>query len=192
MITGDILLRCRCRANRVSVPSAGTKNRRDPGRPDALDGSVHLRAAQPADVGFLADVVISATRDQGRLDEGFDEAGFRAEFERWTLEQVAGAIEGSSTYVVEVDGERAGRLRVVRHGTTVELAGLQLLPRFQSHGVGSDVLVLLKAEAASMQGTLELSVDVDNPRAQALYERHGLTVFEATDKENRLRWPAAR
>jgi ribosomal protein S18 acetylase RimI-like enzyme len=151
---------------------------------------MHLRPARSADIGFLIDVVISATREQGRLDADFDEVGFRVDFERWTAAQVAGEIEGSSTYVIEVEGRRAGRLRVVRHGATIELAGIQLLPEFQSHGVGSEILLLLKADAAAAHGSLELSVDLDNPRAQALYERHGLVVIETTEKERRLRWTA--
>lgn len=149
---------------------------------------MQLRVANPFDVGFLADVVISATRDQGRLDDDFDEAGFRSGFEAWTADQVAGRVEGSRTYVIEVDGERAGRLRVVNDAQTVELAGLQLLPRFQSRGVGSEILVLLKAEATSAGLRFELSVEIDNPRAQALYERHGLVVIGSANGENRLRW----
>lgn len=149
---------------------------------------MHLRAAASADVGFLADVVISATRDQGRFGDDFDEGGFRSGFESWTADQIAGRVEASSTYVIEIDGERAGRLRVVRDANVVELAGLQLLPRFQSRGVGSEILVLLKAEAASSGSSLELVVETDNPRALALYERHGLIVVAAAENENRLRW----
>lgn len=93
---------------------------------------MRLRQAEPPDVEFLADVVIAATRDQGRLPDDFDENAFRTGFRSWTVEQLKGAEEGSRTYVIEVDGERAGRLRVVRKDATVELAGIQLLPRFQS------------------------------------------------------------
>lgn len=35
-------------------------------------------------------------------------------------------------------------------------------------------------------------MDKDNPRAQALYERHGLVVTDTTGGENRLRWNPAR
>lgn len=149
---------------------------------------MHLRAAEASDVGFLADVVISATRDQGRLAEDFDEPAFRAGFESWTADQVAGRVDGSRTYVIEVDDQRAGRLRVVRDANVLELAGIQLLPRFQSCGVGSEILVLLKAEATATGSRFELSVETDNPRAQALYERHGMVPVATTETGNRLRW----
>jgi GNAT superfamily N-acetyltransferase len=126
-----------------------------------FDRLVHLRAAESSDLGFLADVVISATRDQGRSPDEFDEAGFRVEFEHWTTEQIAGRVEGSSTYVIEVDGERVGRLRIIRDRRGVELAGIQLLARFQSRGIGSEIVALLKTEVASAGSSLELSVDMD-------------------------------
>jgi len=157
-------------------------------RLSSLDQLMHLRQAEPSDVEFLADVVISVTRDQGRLPGDFDEVDFRTGFESWTAEHLAGTVEGNRTSVIEVDGERAGRLRVVRTGAVVELAGIQLLPPFQSRGIGSEILVLLKAEAASSGASLELSVEIDNPRAQALYERHGLVVTGTTGGERRLRW----
>ena len=48
-----------------------------------------LRAATAADIDFLTDVVIEATRDQGRLPPDFDEAEYRAGFAEWTAEQIA-------------------------------------------------------------------------------------------------------
>ena len=39
-----------------------------------------------------------------------------------------GGLEHSTTYVIEIQGERAGRLRVVRTPEFVEIAGIQLLP----------------------------------------------------------------
>ena len=132
--------------------------------------------------------MIAATRDQGRLPGDFDEADFRADFERWTADGIAGRDAGSSTYVIEVDGERAGRVRIVRGANVLELAGIQLLPRFQTRGVGSEILGLLKAEAEAAGLPFELSVDTDNLRAQALYERHGLVIVGRSDGENRMRW----
>ena len=89
---------------------------------------VTTRPATADDVAFLTDVVVEATYDQGRFPDDFDEVDFRTGFSEWTAEQVRGELDGSSTSVVEVDGVRAGRLRVVRRRDLVEIAGLQLLP----------------------------------------------------------------
>ena len=93
---------------------------------------VTVRTATEADVAFLTDVVVEATYDQGRFPDDFGEVDFRTGFSEWTAEQVRGELDGSSTSVVEVDGVRAGRLRVVRRRDLVEIAGLQLLPEHQS------------------------------------------------------------
>ena len=102
---------------------------------------VTIRPATAADVGFLTDVVVEATFAQGRCPDDFDEVDFRAGFGEWTAEQVRGERRrlGRPRWC-EVDGADAGRLRVVRRRDLVEIAGLQLLPEHQSHGVGRTVV----------------------------------------------------
>lgn len=142
-----------------------------------------LRTATADDVPFLVDVVVAATHDQGRLPSDFDEEAFRAGFATWTAELVAGADPGCTTSVVEVDGRAVGRLRVVRSPTTLELAGLQLLPEAQAQGIGSQVVADLVDEAAESGRCLTLSVELDNPRARALYVRLGFVETARTDDE---------
>jgi hypothetical protein len=51
--------------------------------------TVSLRAATEDDAALLTEVVIAATRDQGRLGAAFDEATFRVRYEAWTREELA-------------------------------------------------------------------------------------------------------
>ncbi|HET7432729.1 MAG TPA: GNAT family N-acetyltransferase [Nocardioides sp.] len=145
-----------------------------------------IRPATPDDVAFLTDVAIEATRAQGRLPEDFDEDDYRAGFGEWTEEQVRGEIPGSTTSVVEVDGEPVGRLRVVRTEDAVELAGIQLLPAYQGRGIGGSILRALAAEADASGRPLTLSVEKDNPRARAFYEAYGMVQVGETDSEDVL------
>ena len=142
-----------------------------------------LRPATAEDVSFLADVTIEATRDQGLVPDGFDEPEWRAGFEAWSHEQVRGEVEHSTTYVVEVDGLPAGRLRVVRTVEGVELAGLQLLPALQSRGVGTAIIEQLTDEASVAGQRLRLSVERVNGRARALYERLGFVEVGGDESE---------
>lgn len=142
-----------------------------------------LRVATVADVDFLADVVLEATRDQGRLPPDFDEVEFRVGFCEWTNEQIADPGGESLTSVIEVDGRRVGRLRVVRTQEQLELAGIQLLPGEQSRGIGTRIITDLLTEAAASGLAMTLSVEKDNLRAQALYLRLGFVVTGETDKE---------
>ncbi|MBM2622536.1 GNAT family N-acetyltransferase [Actinoplanes sp. LDG1-06] len=139
-----------------------------------------LVEATAADVEFLTGVVIEATRAQGRLPAGFDETDFRAGFAEWTV----GLIGSGTLHVIEVDGRRAGRLRVVRTPEQVELAGIQLLPHEQSRGLGTQIITDLMRDAGR---PVVLSVEKDNPRAQALYRRLGFVVTGETEDELRMR-----
>ena len=148
---------------------------------------VGLRPATATDVAFLTDVVVEATFHQGRLPDDFDEAGFRAGFAEWTAEQVRGEADGSTTSVVVVDGQDAGRLRVVRRRDLLEIAGLQLLPDHQGQGVGRTVADTVLAEARASRVPVELGVEKDNPRARAFWERCGFRYVGEDETEHRLR-----
>jgi GNAT superfamily N-acetyltransferase len=147
-----------------------------------------IRAAAAEDVEFLADVVVTATRAQGRLSRDFDEAEWRARFAEWTTEQIRGQVPGSATSVIEIGDERVGRLRVAYTADNIELCGIQLLPRAQRHGVGTAIIEDLKAQAAAASLPLDLGVEKDNPEAGRLYERLGFVQVSETEQELRLRW----
>ena len=147
-----------------------------------------LRAATTDDVRFLADVVIEATRDQGRVGDDFDESDFREKFGEWTLDQIRGAVPGGMTSVIEVGHERVGRVRVTRTATCIELPGIQILPRFQGHGIGTAIIENLQGEAAAAGLPVDLEVEKDNPNARRLYERLGFVHVGETAEEYKLRW----
>jgi GNAT superfamily N-acetyltransferase len=150
--------------------------------------SYHIRPATAQDVGFLADVVIEATRAQDRLPDGFDEQPWRMGFCELTMEQVRAEIPDSTTSVVEVDNERVGRLRIARTADYIELCGIQLLPGMQRHGIGTAIIEDLKAQAAAAGIPLGLGVEKDNPDARRLYERLGFVQVGETEQEYSLRW----
>jgi ribosomal protein S18 acetylase RimI-like enzyme len=147
-----------------------------------------IRPATPEDIGFLADVVVAATRAQGRVPADFDEQKWRSDFTEWTRKQVCGEVPDSTTSVIEVGGEPAGRLRITRSGDRIELSGIQLLPRVQGHGIGSAIIEGLKAEAEVAGVPLDIGVEKDNPRARRLYERLGCVQIAEDEQEHKLRW----
>lgn len=148
---------------------------------------VSLRRATLDDVDLLVNAAIEATRDQGRFAADLDLDDYRTGFAEWTAEQVRDEVPDSVTSVIEAYGVPVGRLRVVRTLEVVELAGLQLLPAHQSRGIGSRIVHDLAREARTSGRRFELSVEKDNPRAQALYRRLGLTVVGETDDELQMR-----
>jgi ribosomal protein S18 acetylase RimI-like enzyme len=148
---------------------------------------VHIRPATDDDVAFLTEVAVATVQDQGRWPADRDEAEYRSGYAEWTREQIIGAESCSSLSVLEVDGVRVGRLRVVRPGNLVEIAGIQVMPTFQGQGIGTQVMRALIAEARAAGLPLELGVETDNPRARALYEHLGLRPVARDGNETRMR-----
>jgi ribosomal protein S18 acetylase RimI-like enzyme len=150
--------------------------------------SYRIRPATAEDVGFLADVVVEATRAQGRLPNDFDEPQWRKSFAEWSTEQVRSEIPENRTSVIEVDDRSVGRLRINRAANYIELCGIQLLPASQSQGIGTAIIEDLKAQAAAAGIPLDLGVEKDNAGARKLYDRLGFVQVSETEEECGLQW----
>jgi ribosomal protein S18 acetylase RimI-like enzyme len=79
---------------------------------------------------------------------------------------------GATLDVVEVDGERAGRLYVHRGPSDIRIMDIALAPAFRGRGIGTELLRRLIAEAQASGRKLSIHVEMNNP-ARTLYERLG-------------------
>ncbi len=143
------------------------------------------RPVTPDDVDFMVELFLALNRQLRPGQERDLEAitqGTRAA----TLEQAAGKLEDSITYVIERDPAPIGRLRVVRTGRCLEIAGLQIHPDHQNSGAGTAVISALVREAQSRHVPTELDVDKDNPDARRLYLRLGFADIAETDSLYRM------
>jgi ribosomal protein S18 acetylase RimI-like enzyme len=147
-----------------------------------------IRPATLEDTGFLADVVLMATRAQGRLPEAFDEPAWRRAFTALTRKQICGEVADSTTSVIESGSGPIGRLRITRSTDRIELSGIQLLPHAQGRGIGTAIIEDLKAQAQAAGIPLDIGVEKDNPRARRLYERLGCVQVGEDEQEHKLRW----
>jgi ribosomal protein S18 acetylase RimI-like enzyme len=76
-------------------------------------------------------------------------------------------------HVIQYNGLDVGRLRVVRSETNIYIGGIQLLPEYQGHGIGSAVIQDLIKEATKKRLSITLEVSKYNPNAQVFYKKHG-------------------
>jgi ribosomal protein S18 acetylase RimI-like enzyme len=150
--------------------------------------TIALRPAALEDIAFLADVVIIVTQAQGRFGDDVDETSYRAGFEDWTRETVLGHIPDCTLSVIEQDGQPIGRLRVLRTGASITLAGIQLLPTYQNQRIGTTLVTQLQHEAEQRGVPLLISVEKDNPNARRLYERLGCRVIGEDAQEYHLEY----
>jgi ribosomal protein S18 acetylase RimI-like enzyme len=103
---------------------------------------------------------------------GWDEDWQRRDFDRRFREYVA--------LIIECDGHAVGGLLLEWKSDSLYIHELQLLPEYQSQGIGTEVIGKVIEQAAARRLPVTLSVVPANPRARHLYERLG---FEVTTTE---------
>ncbi|MDB4917269.1 MAG: Acetyltransferase, family [Gemmatimonadetes bacterium] len=97
---------------------------------------------------------------------------FNAQTSWWTENYV-----GATFDVIEVEGERAGRLYVHRTPAVHAIVDIALLPRFRGRGLGTHLLEAVIAEAEGESRSVRIHVEMMNP-ARRLYARMGFVGIE--------------
>ena len=145
---------------------------------------IALRPAVDADMPFLRrlyadlradELVIAPWTDAAKA--AFIESQFALQHHHFTTPGIA-----TDRWIVARGGRAVGRLYANRGDSPWRLVEIGLTPAAQGQGVGSALLDWLKREArdAGARG-IDLHVHLTNPRAAALYARHG---FVATDADS--------
>ena len=93
----------------------------------------------------------------------------------------------SDQQVIEVNGEAAGVLVVAETNEELWLSLIELEPRWQGAGIGTEIVRSLLHRGAETNRSVALRVLRTNTPAQALYERLGFVPFRETDVRVYLR-----
>jgi ribosomal protein S18 acetylase RimI-like enzyme len=133
-----------------------------------------LRPAVGADRAFLVELY-AGLREPELAHVPWDDDQKRAFVEHQYAAQDAhyrSNYPGATLDVVELDGERAGRLYVHRGPSDIRIMDIALLPAFRGLGIGTALLRTLVDEADASGRKLSIHVEANNP-ARALYDRLG-------------------
>jgi ribosomal protein S18 acetylase RimI-like enzyme len=133
-----------------------------------------LRAVTDADREFLVELYAS-TREAELAEVDWGDAVKRAFVEHQFSAQdrhYRSNYPGASLDVIEVDGERAGRLYVYRGEDDMRIMDIAVAPAFRRRGIGTRLLEGLIEEARASGRSLSIHVESQNP-ARSLYERLG-------------------
>lgn len=136
--------------------------------------AVALRPVAGGDREFLVELYASV-REPELAHVPWDEDMRRAFIEHQFSAQDAHYREhyaGATLDVIELDGERAGRLYVHRGPSDIRVMDIALAPQFRGRGIGTRLLRELIAEADAGGRKLSVHVEMNNP-ARALYARLG-------------------
>ena len=148
---------------------------------------VSVRPATLADVDFLTDTAITATQDQGRFPADVDLADTAPASSSGPTSRCAARCPTARPRSSRLTASRSAGCASSAPLMSSSSPGLQLLPAHQSRGIGTRIIGDLVAEARASGRRFELSVDKDNVRAQALYERLGMVQVGETDHDLLLR-----
>lgn len=75
-------------------------------------------------------------------------------------------------YIVEIDGESAGRFYVDYWSSEIRIVDIALLPQYQGQGAGTWLMRRILSEGAQRNQPVTIHVEENNP-AKRLYERLG-------------------
>lgn len=115
------------------------------------------------------------------------------ETQRWLIERLFGwrgddverakfdeFYDEQHTQIVQIDGEDAGWLTVLRESDRIEVDSIYLAPEKQGAGLGTHLMEQIIAEAEVVEKRVTLSTAKINP-ARRLYERLGFELVNESE-----------
>jgi ribosomal protein S18 acetylase RimI-like enzyme len=138
-----------------------------------------LRPATPADRDFAFELNRATMKEYVDATWGWDEAEQEAFFDD--------SFEPADCEIIRVGPTDVGLLAVEESADEIHLAGIYLLPEWQSRGIGSSIVRSLLERGVVSAKPVTLRVLHSNPRAEALYARLGFTRFRTIDTHAYLR-----
>lgn len=93
--------------------------------------------------------------------------------------------------IVELDGERIGRIVVNRPGDRIHIVDQAIIPTLRGQGLGTAIMRQLMAEAAAEGLFMTLKVSNANDPSMRLYSRLGFEVLTESLEYIEMTWRAA-
>jgi ribosomal protein S18 acetylase RimI-like enzyme len=155
-----------------------------------MDADISLRPATDKDEDLLFAIYASTRQDEvasfGWAEEQ-REAFLRMQFKsrRAAYELQFPAAEYS---VIIARGKPAGSTIVERRENAISLTDIAVLPEFRGLGIGSQVVEMLKTQAAKAAKPLILSVDHANQRARQFYLERGFRIIGKSQINCSMKW----
>jgi ribosomal protein S18 acetylase RimI-like enzyme len=92
--------------------------------------------------------------------------------------------------IIELAGERIGRIVVDRPGTMMHIVDQAIVPLLRGRGIGTAIMRVLMDEAQAAGLPVRLEVASENDPAYRLYQRLGFVPIESAPLYMRLEWRA--
>jgi len=150
-------------------------------RPNSVRSGISFRDAKEEDFEFLFALHRSTMREYVAATWGsWDERDQRRRFG-----SPREARDGLR--IIRFEGVDVGALRCRQRGVDTFLVSIEVLPKYQSKGIGSVVIEDLIEAGSRAGGGVELTVLKANERARRLYERLGFVTTSENDERHFMR-----
>jgi len=127
-----------------------------------------LRTAEKKDLDFLFVVSTKAMLPVRKAYKPEFEPNLEEEFKEYAKNFVPEKIQ-----IIQFEKRDIGRLRVVRRANEIYVGGIQILPEYQSKGIGTAIFKGLIEESEKLNVPIKLEVAKVNKRGKKFYERLG-------------------
>jgi ribosomal protein S18 acetylase RimI-like enzyme len=141
--------------------------------------TIDLRPATSDDYDFAFRVHCAAMRPSVERTFGWD-TDFQACYFRLHFDP-------AKREIICLDGVDVGILSVEERGESLFIASIEILPKYQGRGIGTNLIRRLQQKAKRQALPVTLQVLKGN-RARGLYERLGFEVTGETDTHHRMKW----
>lgn len=150
---------------------------------------VSLRPERDDDLGFLQDLVLATRENEpGYCELPADQRNqLLREQEELQRNHYRTHFPRAHFLIVEANGKPIGRFYLDHRPDTILVVELSLLPDYQGHGIGSQLIKTVLGEATRTRVTVTLSVVIGNPALQ-FYQHLGFQVQSKGETHHQMKW----
>ncbi|MBD2099956.1 N-acetyltransferase [Leptolyngbya sp. FACHB-261] len=143
-----------------------------------MEDVIKLRVATPEDYGFLYALHCTTMHDYIEATWGWDEV--------WQQSYFKQHLRPEANQIIVLNGHEIGRVEVDYKEDGVHIGNIQILPEYQSKGIGSLIILKIIRQAQRQEHPVTLQVLKVNP-ARRLYERLDFVVEGEDDAHFKMK-----
>jgi ribosomal protein S18 acetylase RimI-like enzyme len=143
-----------------------------------MESKIDVRISKPEDYDFLYDLHCKTMYEYIEATWGWDDT--------WQQNHFKEHFQPNANQIILLNAKNIGRLELYYKANEVRIGNIQILPEYQSKGIGSSVISKIIRDAQEQKQCVTLQVLKVNP-ARFFYERLGFVVEGEDDAHFKMK-----
>ncbi|MHA2392358.1 MAG: GNAT family N-acetyltransferase [Promethearchaeota archaeon] len=139
---------------------------------------IELHQALQKDYDFLYELKKKTLKEYVSKTWGWDE--------KWQRDYHSQNFKPELVKIITISGKDIGCISIIEEEDRFFLSIIEILPKYQNQGIGTDLITNLLSKAKVEQKDVYLQVLISNRKAQKLYKRLGFKIEEKTDTHHKM------